>query len=513
MAGEHLGKEGLVIEKHGHVLHVVVREHRHAKTSFFIHINSVKVCPLSFDPHEDIPWFNLEVIVNCGRYSNMRATVKSVRLTPLCDRLKLLLFVTELVCSVEVDLDEVVEAVTRKNLLEYQPLEVSQQARFRVDELMVKMRTGRVPWVGMRVQVSGGAHKGKEGIVRDVNHLNRGSSDSGLEVSVELQVISLNMSHRIEKIDYTHVRAFDSGLELAKSVPLTRAQDFYQPWATTKQEKPKMPWHAVEPTPDSYASSPSLPSGTPRHISEYEGLNWDDVSDPWNPHSLSPNVWASSDFIPPSPASPNVNHSPQPRRSVPVVAPSRRLPPPLPSHWILHTKLLGISLRVAITGGKWKRKTAFVMPTRSSEGTFIAFRQQNDVHPIICQWIAKHAQPPKPNSEQSLMIITRGDEQHIGKFVCHIFYFYNQSQTDDARWFILGVVDCTGRQDTLTNEILELPPANLDVVEESKADREAGNALFETLRYAAKVGKPEVRQPGAGDLGNLYKACASSMGF
>ncbi|KAL0061842.1 hypothetical protein AAF712_011284 [Marasmius tenuissimus] len=516
LAGEHSGKEGLVIERHGSILYVIAREDMHTRTSFFVHINSVKVCLLSFDPHNDIPWFNLEVIVNRGRYCNMRATVKSVRLTPLRDHIKLLLFVTELACSMEVDLDEVVEAVTSKRLLEYQPLKVSQKARFGVDELMVKMRTGRVPWVGMRVKVTKGAHKGKQGIVRDVNRSNRENTDSGLEVSVKLQVISPNMSHRVEKIEYAHVREFDSGLELAKSMPLTRVQEFYLPRASAKQRRPKEPCYEAEPAFTHHTLSPMSSSGTPIHRSEYDNLDWDNMSDPWNPHSLSPAVWQSPDFNPLStPTSPNPDRSSE-LCSVPATAlMSRSRPRPLPVsvHWILHTKLLGISIRVAITGGKWKRKTAFVTPTSSAQGVFIAFRNKDEVHPIDSQWIKKHAQLPKPNSEQALMVVTSGDEQHIGKFVRRIFYFYNQSPTDDARWFILGVVDRTGRQDSLTNEILELLPTALGIVEESKEDRETGNALFESVRYAAKVGKPEVRRPGEGDFGDLYKACESALFF
>ncbi|KAK1222611.1 hypothetical protein PQX77_014532 [Marasmius sp. AFHP31] len=516
LAGEHSGKEGLVVERHGSILCVAERENRNTRTSFFAHTNAVKVCPLTYDPHQDVPWYNLEVIVNRGSYSNVRAVVKGVRLTPLRDCLKLLLFVTELACSVEVDLDEVVEAVTSKILLEYQPLKRSQEARFGMDKLMVKMRTGRVPWVGMRVKVSKGAHKGKEGIVKDVNRSNREHTDSGLEVSVELQVISPNMSHRVEKIDYAHVREFDSGLELAKSMPLTRAQDFYQPQAGTKQNKPKKPWLDDEPAHTPHASSPTLSSGTPIHVPEYEGLDWDNVSDPWNPHSLSPAFWHSLDYDPLStPTSPDPARELRSVPSTPSVSRSRLPPPPrpVPSHWILHRKLLGIPIRVAITGGKWKRKTAFVTPTSSAQGAFVAFRNKEETHPIDCQWIKKHDQPPRPNSEQALMVVTRGDEQHIGKFVRRIFYFYNQSQTDDARWFILGVVDRTGRQDSLTDEILELPPTTLDIVEESKEAREAGNILFESVRYAAKVGKPEVRRPGEGNLGDLYKACQSALVF
>ncbi|KAL0071689.1 hypothetical protein AAF712_001546 [Marasmius tenuissimus] len=182
--------------------------------------------------------------------------------------------------------------------------------------------------------------------------------------------------------------------------------------------------------------------------------------------------------------------------------PPRRLPP-VPSHWILHPTLLGIPIRVTITAGKWKRKTAFVTPMSSEhEGGRTSNRLRMD---------QKYSERPKPNSEQSLMVVTGGDEQHRGKFARRIFYFYNQIKSDDARWFIVGVVDRTGRYDRLTDELLELSPADLEIVEESKEDRDAGNGLFEDVRYTAKVGKPEIRRPGEGDLGNLRNACMSAL--
>ncbi|KAK1220232.1 hypothetical protein PQX77_017018 [Marasmius sp. AFHP31] len=514
MAGEHSGKEGLVVERHASVLHIFSRDDTRSRTAFFVHINSVQICRLSFDSHDDTPWFNLDVLIVHGRYSEMRATVKAVRLTPLRDRIKLSVYVTELSCSLDVDLDEVVEAVTRKPLLDYQPLKESQRSRFQVDESMVRMRTGRVPWLGMRVRVTGGVHKGKNGVVRDVNRSSRESSDSGLEVSVELQVVSGSACSRTEKIEYTVVREIDSGLELARALPLTRSQGFYKP-APTKRGGVHNNSRRYQPP---LAPGPSVTSSssTPVHVSEYEDLDWDNISDPWNPYSISP-IWSSPDAVPPpsSPASPEHVSSPDalvvpsfPRRRDPV-----RSFPSAPSHWILHPNLLGIPIRVTITRSKWKKRSVFVTPTSSENGTKVLLRQGDILHTIDLPCIGKCCDRPKPNSEQSLMVVTGGDDQHVGKFVRRVSYFYDQVKSDDARWFIAGVVDRSGRQDTLTGELLELPPTALEIVEESKDDRDFGNAMFESVRYAAKVGKPEVRRPGEGDLNNIRNACSSAIVF
>ncbi|KAK1228952.1 hypothetical protein PQX77_007992 [Marasmius sp. AFHP31] len=509
VAGEHSGREGLVVERHASVLHVFSRDDTRSQAAFFVHINSVKICRLSFDSHDDTPWFNLDVLILHGSYSEMRATVKAVRLTPLRDRIKLSVYVTELSCSLDVNLDEVVEAVTRKPLLDYQPLKESQRFRFQVDASMAKMRTGRVPWLGMRVRVTGGMHKGKIGVVRDVNRSSRQFSDSGLEVSVELQVVSGGTCSRTEKIEYAVVREVDSGLELARALPLTPSQHFYKPTPSKKGVNVSRRNYA---TLAAEHSAPSTPS-TPVHVSEYEDLDWDNISDPWNPYSISPS-WSSPDAVPPpsSPASPEHVSSP----SVLLIPPfprrrELRSVPLVPSHWILHPNLLGISIRVTITSGKWKKNAVFVTPTSSENGTKVTLRQKDILHTIDLRCIEKCRVRPKPNSEQSLMVVTAGDDEHIGKFVRRVSYFYDQVKSDDARWFIAGVLDRSGRQDSLTGELLELPPTALEIVEESKDDRDVGNALFESVRYAAKVGKPEIRRPGEGDLTNIRNACSSAI--
>ncbi|KAL0564329.1 hypothetical protein V5O48_017720 [Marasmius crinis-equi] len=423
------------------------------------------------------------------------------------------------------DYDNVVEQSTTKKLLEYRPL-TAEQKKFEFDPERAKMLTGRVPWLGTRVIIVKGIHKGKgEGIVRDVNRPSRGFNESGLAISVELQLFSTNTSNRIEVVDYARVREVDSGLELAKFMPLDeKQQKFFTPYeGIDKQEgekKGKVVVHHKKYDPNLYLPShdPPLSSATPQHENSPEEIDWDNPFDPWNPHSLSPAIWSSRGYLSPTTAPPTPLHtstspipstpgSPNPRgdsylkdllalptssfRSLPA-------PPPVPSlpHPLLHPKLLGITIRVAITEGRWKRKTAFVTPTSSDGGAFFAFHLKGETHRIDHRCIGKHPDRPKPNSEQGLMVVTGGCEQHIGKFVRRIFYFYNEQKTQESRWFILGVVDRSGHDDRLTKEYLELPPTDVDIVEESKDDRDAGNRLFEDVRYSAKIGNPETRRPG-----------------
>ncbi|KAL0568566.1 hypothetical protein V5O48_013418 [Marasmius crinis-equi] len=509
VVGEHEGQEGLVAERHGSLLYV---SQRHSKTGidFFVHINSVRVQPETFNGTlpEDVPWIDTRVVICRGRYSEMHGYVKGVRVSRYGGSLALLLYLPVLACSVEEDYDNIVEQSTTKKLLEYRPL-TAEQKKFEFDPKLAEMCTGRVPWLGTRVTIIKGIHKGKgEGIVRDL--------------------ITTNTSNRIEVIDYAHVREVDSGLELAKFMPLSKEQKFFTPYeGIEKQEgeqKGKVPVHHRKFDPNPYLPPDDLPlsSATPQHESSPEEIDWDNPFDPWNPHSLSPAVWSSRGYLSPAAAPPTPLHiSTSPIPSTPGSPNSSRdkylkdllapptsslhpLPalPPTPSlpHPLLHPKLLGITIRVAITEGRWKRKTAFVTPTSSDGGAFFTFRLKGETHRIDHRCIGKHPERPRPNSEQGLMVVTGGREQHIGKFVRRIFYFYNEQKTQESRWFILGVVDRSGRSDRLTKEYLELPPTDVDIVEESKEDRETGNRLFEDVRYSAKVGNPETRRPGERSL-------------
>ncbi|KAL0571485.1 hypothetical protein V5O48_010473, partial [Marasmius crinis-equi] len=528
VAGEHEGQEGLVAERHGSLLYV---SQRHSKTGidFFVHINSVRVQAETFNGAlpEDVPWINTRVVISRGRYSEMQGYVKGVRVTRYGGSLALLLYLPVLACSVEEDYDNVVEQSTTKKLLEYRPL-TAEQKKFEFNPKLAEMRTGRVPWLGTRVTIIKGIHKGKgEGIVRDVNRPSRGYNESGLAISVELQLITTNTSNRIEVVDYARVREVDSGLELAKFMPLSKEQKFFTPYeGIEKQEgekKGKVQVHHRKYDPNPYLSpdDPPLSSATPQHESSPDEIDWDNPFDPWNPHSLSPAVWSSRGYLSPTAAPPTPLHtstspipstpgSPNPSRDsylkdlLTLPASSfRSLPaPPAPSlpHPLLHPKLLGITIRVAITEGRWKRKLAFVTPTSNEGGAFFAFRHKGETQRIDHRCVGKHPERPKPNSEQGLMVVTGGREQHIGKFVRRIFYFYNEQKTQENRWFILGIVDRSGRYDQLTKEYLELPPTDVDIVEESKEDRDAGNRLFEDVRHSAKVGHPETRRPGEATL-------------
>jgi transcription elongation factor len=70
------------------------------------------------------------------------------------------------------------------------------------------MRAGRVPWVGLTVNIIAGHFKGQRAIVRDVNHYTldprRPRKRSGLTISLERLVIGLTVNNLVQ-LDYDEV--------------------------------------------------------------------------------------------------------------------------------------------------------------------------------------------------------------------------------------------------------------------------------------------------------------------
>ena len=72
------------------------------------------------------------------------------------------------------------------------------------------MRTGPVPWVGLKVNIVAGEFKGQHGIVRDVSRYQVDprlqKKRSGLTVTLERLVMGPSGSNQLVKVDYDHVR-------------------------------------------------------------------------------------------------------------------------------------------------------------------------------------------------------------------------------------------------------------------------------------------------------------------
>jgi hypothetical protein len=183
-------------------------------------VTTPPVAPLSTEP-----WIDVEVRIKSGAYASRNAIVKHVR-SDGRGSLRLAIYVPSLLRTLEVDLFTVVElryvyklflpsllrlvlCRTGQLLLDYQPLQ-SHQLAFKVLPELKVMRTSRVPWLGMKVQITAGEYKGQCGIVRDVNRYRydtrRPKRCSLLAITLERLVIG--PSSQLVKLDYDDVRYF-----------------------------------------------------------------------------------------------------------------------------------------------------------------------------------------------------------------------------------------------------------------------------------------------------------------
>ena len=127
--------------------------------------------------------------------------------------------------------------------------------------------------------------------------------------------------------------------------------------------------------------------------------------------SQSPVPWTPAS---PSPALSSRQSSPPLRTFLPALSP--------PDHWILHPKLVGIPIRVDITGGgeldtSHKKNGAIVETVMNEDGLSVSCcRSPTKSVPVDYRLIQSFREQPNPARVNDLMVIVRNHEQ-IGKLV------------------------------------------------------------------------------------------------
>ncbi|KAL0568521.1 hypothetical protein V5O48_013462 [Marasmius crinis-equi] len=491
--GAHEGGEGLVVEKHGSILGVSEKGSRKG-IDFFVHVNSVVRDNQASYHHSSIPWLDKEVTIVKGRYGGRHGIVKDVKRKPNRATLFLWLFLPQLQITFEVQDDQVFAKGTHQPLWEVFPL-TRDQRHFDI-QCVGDMRTGEVPWVGTYVVIVGGPHKGKEGIVKDVNRTTTKRAVSGLMTTVELNVAGSAW----EKIYYDYVREHQTGLTLATYQPLLENQDFYKP--NPRFVGAGVVWKRSR---SSFVSLRTLWSS--KHAADRDIMG----PTPDDPNALPMDVWNPyyDDFVGWSyprteePASP----APSPLRpsssAVTLTKPS--------THWLSRSELVGLSIMVDITAGTHKKKDVFVEPTRMPTGTIVARIRKGKSktsYDIPFELIAMSGKKLDARDDPLLVVIT---SEHVGKLVRRIQHFYCGSESVENKWFILAVFDRENVVECLTGEIIECATAELQYVEEAPADRfRATHVVMKRVRDEARLNLPPVvRNPGTADL-SVLQACLNA---
>ncbi|ESK83314.1 hypothetical protein Moror_8808 [Moniliophthora roreri MCA 2997] len=113
--------------------------------------------------------------------------------------------------------------------------------------------------------------------------------------------------------------------------------------------------------------------------------------------------------------------------------------------------------------------------------------------------------PVRTFTNQSLMVIIDGNEEHIGKLVQGIYYFYNGSKAKGKKWWIVVTVNPKMTwMPAEAPELLDVDLNNLALTEDTSEAKANAKTTFNTLRSAARMQPPEVRHTYDGDSAVLY---------
>ncbi|KAF5340159.1 hypothetical protein D9757_014986 [Collybiopsis confluens] len=474
-AGEFAGRSGFVVARNLTLLSIATGRFD-SEPDLWAHVNSVKLTTPSVAPIVTEPWIDLEVKIKSGPFAASKAIVKHVQ-PDMRGSLRVAVYVPQIFQTFNVDVFNLAEFQTGQFLFDFQPLMAHQQ-RFRIMPELRAMRTGRVPWLGMKVDIVAGEYKGTRGYVRDVNcycfNPKTPRRSSELTLAVERLVMSAGASNQLIPVDYDQVRYHRTSFKLAEIFRLSKAQSFYQPMTAV-------------PAFNNYSLSLEIPedpidagSGTPLPT-EFERAHI--FTGAWSPNSPLPEwdriPWDSDD-VPTLDSCDRPVSNPSAPRSNEVAE---------PPHWILHPSLIGVAIRVDIRGGPFdtaKKKCGHFVRTKVDSGivTPMGMDARGIFSAISPSKIFKFHERPKPTSERSLMVVIEGP--HTGKFV--------RSKTLKNAKFIALVVDRSSESlERASEEILELDRDEVELVEERAHERRYMNGVLKDIRDRWRVSKPEIR--------------------
>ncbi|EEB88870.1 hypothetical protein MPER_13106, partial [Moniliophthora perniciosa FA553] len=548
VAGTNKGKEGLVTDKHGTDLHIFSiapspteldepgSAGRQKGTLFrvqkysdvIVHSNSVKLSTPPFVLDHG-PWFNVWVVVNTVKgvvtlkKKEERVKIKYVRRTGP-NKLGVFVYMITLDATAEFEPQDLLDGKTKHPLLTAWPLP-ERYRQFCIDPELHRMYTGRGPWFGVhRVEVS---------------RLHR------IKVQVELDLFTIQ-SDKLEWVFIKDVLVVKTEQPLYVFWPVPKSSLFYpsqedlvpltrrlqhtvfpqtkikQAAAELQQEQPVDPWDPWDPRqpsppipvselPDTDLSqiygSPAVSCDeqhdappTPQAMEDDENTFRLDEIDLWDRISLSTNarVFTGDEYAPPPPTPPCRSPSPEP------------LPPPVLAsssssstlcHWCLHPNLVDKLVQVKFAD---LPKATFLQTTKRPTGVIVPMRKMNRLWQDVSDSEVQKC-PVRTFTNQSLMVIVDGEEEHIGKLVRGIYYFFNGIQAEERKWWMVITVNpkMTWMPAEMP-ELLDIDPDNLALTDDTSEAKANVKSILDTIRAAARTRPPEVRQAYDEDSSTLY---------
>ncbi|KAF9062821.1 hypothetical protein BDP27DRAFT_1368531 [Rhodocollybia butyracea] len=434
----------------------------------------------------EFPWKKIQVIIRSGRFAGHFAIVKNAWID-FRGALRLSLWVSSYNCSIEINSSALHEQITGLPLHVYCPLEGNQLKEFAVSPSLESMRTGPVPWVGLHVDIVKGEYKGQDGVIKNVNRYKVGPSRklSGLRLAVERHVFTAIAATKVVEVDYDAIRFHKTKYRLCEVFKPTVKQSFYWP-EHVYQKNLESPSNVDA---DSHQGSKTpLPNDFEREFI---------FCGSWSPNCPTPGqtpMYNLESPVPWTPASPDPVMPSRSRTPTPPFAPV------LPGHWILHPKLVGIPIKVDISGGELNtssKKDGLIVETVSgTDGIKVVYRRSpTKTVDVSYTVIESFHNRPSPSREKGLMVVARNHPEHIGKLVRRIHHFYDMEKTEGKHWLVVQRVDRSGPKERLVDEFFDLHPDDLEYVKETTEERKFSSSMLEFTRLDFSHNPAEIRRP------------------
>ena len=156
-------------------------------------------------------------------------------------------------------------------------------------------------------------------------------------------------------------------------------------------------------------------------------------------------------------------------------------------HPLLNPRLLGINLKVVVSGGKGKDKDKdkelpLVISLTLQEGQL---HIQRKYYKGFKSFSPESVSPkhPSPTHDNGLLVVIEGKHCDCGKYVRRIHHAYKNGNAVVLLAVVMRTADAA---ESLTKERLQLDPGSLCIGLETKAERERGDHLMRALREEAR---------------------------
>ncbi|KAL0569159.1 hypothetical protein V5O48_012813 [Marasmius crinis-equi] len=465
--------QGLVVSRQDRRLEVMCEN---GDSTVFADLNSARIVPSPW-PRQNVPWIDTEVLVVRPKHTSKLAVVKDTTRVVLRSgkrRLFLTLWIPHDQATVSLDINNVVERVSKKPLTEWQPLTESQAEQYAFDD---GVSTGKCPWIGREVYVCHGDCKGSSGNLREANEKEVQDSPFGsyLEFKVELDIISPTHTMPYCWLQYSQVVDSYSGQPLNLAQPLQEGTTFHRTLmqntlSDIEAHDSRLP----------FVMTPRLARPVPtRSESQSSSSRHASTSDVYKGFEGRRKAEASRRAVVEAPTTLITSNA----EASPI------------GQYLLDQKLVGLEMQVQIRGGPGDVQdgSAFVEVFKSSSSSSVKVRYRTTQN----EWLVirpEHLFPPHDpisasKSSRDLFVVIDGPPDRKGLQVRRIWHGHKGPLKDPGEHYMfVRAVEPVGQDgEKVTLEEFFVHPASLLRLKQTRIRAKAGDAAVKPIREQKKL--------------------------